>query len=68
MGVVNFTYYSTVYMGEADQTAFPALCARASDIVGAVTHWRVNETNISRLPALHQELYKKAIRPVYQRA
>lgn len=61
MGVVNFTYYSTVYMGEADQTAFPALCARASDIVGAVTHWRVNETNISRLPALHQELYKKAI-------
>lgn len=61
MGLVNFEYYSQVYMGEADETAFPALCARASDVVGAVTHWRVNETNISRLPALHQELYKKAI-------
>lgn len=61
MGVVNFEYYSQVYMGEADENAFPALCARASDIVGAVTHWKVDETNISLLPALHQELYKKAI-------
>ena len=62
MGVVDFTFYSTVYMGtDADNTSFPALCARASDIVSAVTHWRVDETNISNLHPLIQTLYKKAI-------
>lgn len=61
MGVVSFEFYSQVYMGEADETAFPALCARASDIVGALTHWAVNENNISRLAANIQTLYKKAI-------
>lgn len=61
MGIVDFNFYSTVYMGtDADITSFPALCARASDIIGAVTHW-VDETTISKLPALHQTLYKKAI-------
>ena len=62
MGVVDFTFYSTVYGGtDADSTSFPALCARASDIIGAVTHWKVDETNISRLHTLHQTLYKKAV-------
>lgn len=61
MGVVDYTFYNTVYGGtDADQTSFPALCARACDIIGAVTHW-VDETVISKLPALHQNLYKKAI-------
>ena len=61
MGVVDFTFYSTVYMGtDVDETSFPALCARASDIVGALTHW-VDETEISRKPQLVQTLYKKAI-------
>lgn len=61
MGVVDFTFYSTVYGGtDATQASFPALCARASDIVGAVTHW-ADEATISRLPALYQTLYKKAI-------
>ena len=62
MGVVDYTFYSTVYMGsDADQASFPALCARASDVIGAMTHWVVNETTITNLPALHQLLYKKAI-------
>jgi hypothetical protein len=61
MGVVDYEYYSTVYGGtDADQTSFPALCARASDIIGAVTHW-VDAETIATLPALHQTLYKKAI-------
>ena len=61
MGIVDFCFYSSVYMGtDADQASFPALCARASDIIGAVTHWVDGET-IAKLPALHQTLYKKAI-------
>ena len=61
MGVVDYTFYSTVYGGtDADNTSFPALCARASDVIGAVTHW-VDETAIAKLPALLQTLYKKAI-------
>ena len=61
MGIVDYNFYSTVYMGtDADQTSFPALCARASDVIGAVTHW-VDDAKISKLPALHQLLYKKAI-------
>lgn len=60
MGVVDFNFYSNVYGGtDADQTSFPALCARASDVIGAVTHWRVD--NLCKLPAMMQLLYKKAI-------
>ena len=61
MGVVDFEFYSNVYGGtDADAHTFLALCARASDLIGAVTHW-VDETKILTLPALHQMLYKKAI-------
>ena len=61
MGVVDFTFYSTVYMGtEADSTSFPALCARASDVIGAVTHW-VDEQDVLKLPEKLQTLYKKAV-------
>lgn len=61
MGVVDYTFYSTVYRGtDVDQTSFPALCARASDIIGAVTHW-VDDATILTLPQLHQTLYKKAV-------
>ena len=61
MGVVDFEFYATVYMGsDAPQASFPALCARASDVVGAVTHW-VDEATISKLPAQIQTLYKKAV-------
>lgn len=61
MGVVDFEFYSEVYKGtDADQTSFPALCARACDVIGAATHW-VDAATIAALPALHQLLYKKAI-------
>lgn len=61
MGVVDYTFYSTVYMGtDADQASFPALCARASDVIGAVTHW-VDENKVMTLPAPIPTLYKKAI-------
>lgn len=62
MGVnVDFEFYTNVYKGtDADSASFPALCARASDIVGALTHW-ADETVITSLPALFQTLYKKAI-------
>ena len=61
MGVVTFEFYSNVYGGtDADEQTFPALCARASDIIGAVTHW-ADEATISKLPALYQTLYKKAV-------
>ena len=58
MGGVDFTFYSSVYGGtDADSTSFPALCARASDVIGAVTHW-VDEETIEKLPYLMQNLYK----------
>ena len=61
MGVVDYTFYSTVYRGtDADAQTFPALCARASDVIGAVTHW-VDDATIITLPELIQTLYKKAV-------
>lgn len=61
MGVVDYAYYSGVYMGkEADAVSFPALCARASDVVGAMTQW-LDEAKIMSLPARILTLYKKAI-------
>ena len=62
MGVVDYTFYSTVYMGnDADQGSFPALCARASDVVGALTKWAVDENTISNYHPMVQLLYKKAV-------
>lgn len=56
--VVDYEYYYNVYMGsEADMASFPALCARASDVVGAMTHW----VNPGTLTGFVLELYKKAI-------
>ena len=61
MGVVDWGFYTSVYMGkDVDEADFPALCARACDVIGAVTHW-VDEPTLLKLPALHQLLYKKAV-------
>ena len=58
MGAVDYTFYSTVYMGDAaDNTTFPALCARASDVVGAMTRW----VDVSTLRDPVLTLYKKAV-------
>ncbi len=60
--IVDFSFYSTVYMGtEADETSFPALCARAEDIVGAMTRWAVTVNSIDQFHELVQTLYRKAI-------
>ena len=60
--IVDFAYYYNVYLGqEADQTSFPALCARALDVVGAMTRWQVTEDNLGEYPSPVQTLYKKAI-------
>ena len=58
---VDYTFYTSVYGGtDVDSTSFPSLCARASDVIGAVTHW-VDDSTIEQLPYLMQNLYKKAI-------
>ena len=60
--IVDLNYYQSVYMGkEADQTSFPALYAHASRMIGAMTRWRVNEENFTRLPSLVQTQYRLAI-------
>ena len=60
--IVDFTYYSNVYMGtEADQASFPALNAHASRVIGAMTRWQVDETNFAELPSFIQTLYKLAV-------
>ena len=55
---VDYEYYSTVYMGtEADEASFPALCARAGDVIGAMIRWKAPET----MTAFQLTLYKKAV-------
>ena len=55
---VDFVYYSTVYLGkETDETSFPALCARAEDVIGAMTRWK----DPSTFTPFQVTLYKKAI-------
>ena len=56
--IVDYTYYYAVYMGrEADESSFPALCARAEDVVGAMVKWRDPDT----FSPFQMTLYKKAI-------
>lgn len=54
---VDWQYYHEIYMGsEASEASFPALCARACDVVGALTRWIDPDTLAE--PIL--TLYKKA--------
>lgn len=60
--IVDYTFYSTVYMGqEAEEASFPALCARAEDVIGAMTRWQVTDETIGGYPTFIQTLYKKAV-------
>ena len=62
MAIVDLTYYTTVYMGqEASDCDFPALEARAEDVIGAMTRWRVTADTIASLPPFQRTLVKKAI-------
>lgn len=60
--IVDYTFYTDTYMGtDVAEASFPALCARAEDVIGAMTRWAVDSTTISSYPARTQTLYKKAI-------
>lgn len=60
--IVSYEFYSQTYLGkEATAEEFPAVEAKAEDIIGAMTRWKVTEETISNLPSLTQTLYKKAI-------
>ena len=60
--LVDYTYYSTVYNGkEAELASFPALCARADDIVSALTHWAVTDETINNFSSFQRTLIKKAV-------
>ena len=53
---VDYSYYTDVYLGtEADEASFPALSARAEDIVGAMARW----TDPAEMSAFQLTLYKK---------
>ena len=59
--IVDYTYYSTVYMGtEADEASFPALNAHASRVISMMTRWQVDENNFAELPPIVQTMYKLA--------
>lgn len=56
--VVDWAFYAETYMGsEADQASFPALSARACDVVGAMTRWIDPDTLTGNVLTL----YKKAV-------
>lgn len=60
--IVDYSYYEYTYKGtEADGASFPALNAHAARIIGSMTRWEVDETNIGELPSFIQTLYKLAI-------
>lgn len=60
--IVNFQYYTDVYMGsEADEASFPALFAHSSRMIAAMTRWQVTEENFSELHPLIQTQYRLAI-------
>ena len=60
--LVSYEFYTQTYLGkEATAEEFPAVEAKAEDIIGAMSRWKVTDETISSLPSLTQTLYKKAI-------
>ena len=60
--IVDYNYYSSVYMGnEADEASFPTLAAHAHRIIDAMARWQVNEENFSSFPGFVQKMYKLAV-------
>ena len=60
--IVDFVYYELNFNGsEAPECDFPALCARAEDVVGSMTRWQVTEANFPTLSAFQKEMARKAI-------
>ena len=62
MAIVDWTFYSTVYMGtEATQTDFAKLEARAADVVGAMTRWKATAETVANFSPQIATLIKKAV-------
>lgn len=60
--IVSYEFYTNTYYGkELTSEDFPAVEAKAEDVIGAMAHWKVTEVTIGNLPSLTQTLYKKAI-------
>ena len=59
---MDLAYYKTVYLGqEVSDCDFPAMEARAEDIICAMTRWAVGADTIASLPPFQRTLVKKAI-------
>ena len=62
MAIVDLAYYRTVYLGqEATDDDFPALEARAEDVIGVMTRWEATADTIADLPPFQRTLVKKAV-------
>ena len=62
MAVIDQTYFTDVYRGDAMDTAdFAKFEARAEDVIGALTRWQITDDSIAALPERTQTLYKKAV-------
>ena len=62
MAYVTYDYYSNVFFGESvAETDFPALSARASEIVEELCMYRIREDQMDAYDADTQECVKKAI-------
>ena len=62
MAIVDLAYYKTVYLGqEATDCDFPALEARAEDVIGVMTRWGATADTIADLPPFQRTLVKKAV-------
>lgn len=62
MPYVDYQYYRDVYMGEpVEETDFPRLCLRASDMVEQLTVYNLSASAFAKMPGQLQDLVKKAV-------
>ena len=62
MPYVDYQYYCDVYMGEpVEETDFPRLCLRASDMVEQLTVYNLSVSTFAKLPEQMQDFVKKAV-------
>lgn len=62
MGYVDQVYYDKTFQGEpVDNTDFPTLCLRASEIIEELTMYRITPVTILAMPELVQDKVKRAV-------
>lgn len=59
MAIVDYGYYTAIYMGEAIAGDFPRACARAERLINQITHGRA--AHYATMPPVMQEAIKTAI-------